>query len=132
MNQKNNPALADFSVLDLKKELVEIKKQIQEAIGSTPDYSGEADLLLNVIENLQEGIANIKNVNELEKRSQARVLADMALFNSMLSTMFGGEEDEDFDFDDLDEDEEEHEHKEIEGDDECGGCGGHHHDKKSP
>lgn len=123
--------IPDFNVDDLKAELADMKVQITEAIKTDPDYTGEADLLLCVIDNLSAEIKNIKNVKELDSHKQARVLADMALFNSMLSQMFeGGEDDEDFDDEDMDDcedDECEDEEVKDKGHGHGGCCGGHHH-----
>jgi hypothetical protein len=127
--------IPDFNVKDLKDELADMKVQINDAIKTDPDYTGEADLLLCVIENLSEEIKDISNVKELNSRKQARVLADMALFNSMLSQMFEGEGvDDEFDFDDeecddeCDDESDEEETHGHEGHHHKGGCcGGHHH-----
>lgn len=107
MKANKDTPLADFNVSALQDDLRDMKSQIQEAINTSPDYSGEADLLMCVMENLEKEIVGIENIKELEKHKQARVLADMALFNTMLTQMFGEEEEIDFDFDEEEELEEE-------------------------
>lgn len=106
MKSKDTP-LADFNVDALQKDLKEMKIQIKEAIDTSEDYSGEADLLMCVMENIEKEITGIENIKELEKHKQARVLADMALFNTMLTQMFGEEEDMEFDGEENFEEEEE-------------------------
>lgn len=115
MEQKNQKALVpDINVEELRNELKEMKTQITEMIKNDPAYSGEVDLFLCVIDNLSEEIRTVKNVSQLDHHKQARVLADVTLFQSMLAQMF--EDEEGFEMED---------EEELECDDED--CGHHHH-----
>lgn len=113
--QNRKTLIDEVNLPGLQKEILDMRSQIQTAIDEDPQYSGELDLLMCVIDNLNSEIDGVKSADKLDAHQQARVLADMALFHAMISQMFEeemdveAEDEEEFDFDEFDAEEEDEE-----------------------
>lgn len=125
MSQKNASQQDLIEIDDLNSYLKEIKELYNEAISSDEEYKGEADLLMATIANLEDSLKGVKDMNTLDKRKQARILADVTLLQT-IHTSFSeqdefDEEDEEYldeDEDEDDEDEDDEDEDEDEDDEE--------------
>lgn len=122
MAQRNASQPELFQLDELKSYLAEIKELYDDAIASDPEYEGEADLVIETIANLEESLKGVTDINTLDKRKQARILADVTLLQTihMSFTDEEGEEydDEDEDFDDEDDEDDEDEDEDEDDEDE--------------
>ncbi len=111
--------LEDLDIAEVKDFIQQVKVECQNAIDNDPDYDGEAELLLAAIDNLQDELINVKELENLDSRKQARILAFMTFLMGMIpGSLDEDDEDDDFEFEDLfddfeDNEEEDEEEKEL-------------------
>jgi|GEM_PF-2086765 len=98
-------------VNELKSELEDARVEIQAAIEEQPELAEQSKFMLEVLDILNEKIANQNDLSTLAKNEKISIIAHLNLFYSLLEDLFG--DDMDFDDEDLmefeDEDEEEEE-----------------------
>ncbi|MFI5343609.1 MAG: hypothetical protein ACHQUC_05240 [Chlamydiales bacterium] len=63
------------SLGSMKEHFHELKSQIQQGINQDPDYQGEADEILDSIDNLLEEIAKVKTPKDLTPKQQLKINA---------------------------------------------------------
>jgi len=87
-------------VNELKEELAAAKADIQSAVAEQPELETQSKFVMEVLEVLEEKIANKEDLNTLSKNDQISVIAHLNLFYSLLEDIFG-DDLEDFDDEDL-------------------------------
>ncbi len=98
--------LEDFPINDTKLLIKNLKTEIGD-VAKEPDYNGEADIILCVLNSLEAELGHTKNIKTLSKEKQARILADMCLLMQFMQASQGEfEDEEEFDFDEEDFEEE--------------------------
>jgi hypothetical protein len=115
MKHKKEEAEPSFDVEALRADLQELKASTQEAIDADND-SGEFELLMGLIENLEEFTQGMKNPDKLDRRKKATLMAYL-FFLDELSSQVEGEDFDDLEDDDLEDDDLEDEEEETEDED---------------
>lgn len=105
----------DFPLQEVKTLIAELKKNIEKEIKDNPELAEEnfLDIFLCTVKSLESEISKAKQLKDLSKEKQARVIADTLLIFELVGRDEDFDEDEDFDdeFEDVDDDfEEEDEH----------------------
>src|SRR5437016_3236192 len=103
-------------VNELKEELAAARADIQEAVKEQAELENQSKFLMEVLNVLDNMIANKQDLNALSKNEQISILAHLNLFYSLLEDIFGDDyedldDEELYDLDEEEEEEEEEEHK---------------------
>jgi len=94
------------SVKDLKAELEETKKELQEALKEEPDLASEIQFALEIQNIIIEKISKEKDLSKMPRKDQIFLLAHLSLFYDSIGELAHGDFDDLFDDDDFfDEDE---------------------------
>lgn len=108
--------IEDFPVKETKLLIKSLKSEIGD-VAKDPDYDGEADIILCVLNSLEKELGKTDSIKNLSKEKQARILADMSLLMQFMQASQNEFDDEEFEdeFDDEDENEENDDEDEDEG-----------------
>lgn len=100
MPEENNIEMdMDLDINAFKEELRNLKLLIQEDMEADPEFSGECDMMVDMIDNLQEDLKNVDSFESLEGREKAKVFSQIVAFHQLLDSM----QDEDFDDEEFEE-----------------------------
>jgi hypothetical protein len=110
----------EFKVNEFKTLLSELQGHLQEAIRQDPEYQGEADDLIKVMERLQTELKEVKSDEDFTEEKYEELLPDMllvlAFLNEIVAADEEGDEEWEDDEDDLDDDFDDFDEEEFEDD----------------
>lgn len=110
-NESMAPQLSDEDIASIKEDLMESSMIIREDVKNDPDYAGEADDIIAIIEKLQSDLSNVKTYRDLSEDRWNHIFANMASLHDMLEEIYAdeayddeGDLDEDFELSEEHED----------------------------